>query len=906
MPLFYRTLCGALLFALVAPAAPAQLPPLLDRELFFGDPEISGAQLSPDGQYLTFRKPLDGVPNVWVKAVDEPFDAARPLTADDRPVPGYFWSEDGRYVLYVQDKGGDENFHVYAVNPADAPDAETNVPPARDLTPMDDIRAVIYATPEDTPTEILIGLNDRDAAWHDVYRLDLETGERTLLIENTERVAGWIADLDGNVRLATRTAQDGSTEILRVGDDGTLDAEPVYTCSVYESCYPMRFHPDGRRAYMVTNRGERDLTELVLFDPETGEEAFVERDPEGQADFGGALFSEVTDEIILTYYVGDRVRIEPKNDEIAADLAFLRANLPDGDLYPGSRTNDDRKMLVTVTRDVDPGSVYLFDRETRELERLYESRPELPSEHLAEMRPVRYTARDGREIPAYLTLPKGVEPENLPVIVMPHGGPWARDVYGYSSGAQFLANRGYAVLQPNFRGSTGFGKDFLNAGNKAWGTGAMQHDITDGVQYLIDEGIADPERVGIMGGSYGGYAALAGVTFTPDLYAAAVDIVGPSNLITLLESIPPYWESIRTVFHERMGDPNTPEGRAQLEAQSPLNFADRITTPLIVIQGANDPRVKQREADQIVVALHERDYPVEYLVAPDEGHGFRGEENRMAMYAAVEAFLAEHLGGRFQADLTPEVEAKLEAITVDPATVTVTDPMGAADLDEIPFDGSALAPMSLRYAITFDVQGQEVELQNPTRTVAAVEYDGQPALAVVDRATMPPMMGGVAVVDSFVVARTDLAPLYRRMQQGPGVIELTYGEAVEGQMSQGGQSLPINAALDVPIIADSHALEVGLSTLPLAEGYTASFAIFDPSPLAQGVQTYTMTVTGTEEVTVPAGTFSAYVVEMDRADSNEDTTLYVDREGGALVKSVSVLPVQMGGGTVTAELTGIE
>jgi dipeptidyl aminopeptidase/acylaminoacyl peptidase len=922
MSLLYRTaLCGALLalaaptfgqdVEAVPPTAPAlqtaDLPPLLDRELFFGDPEISGAQLSPDGQYLTFRKPLDGVPNVWVKGLDEPFDAARPLTADARPVPGYFWSEDGRYVLYVQDKGGDENFHVYAVNPADAPDAETNVPPARNLTPMDGVRAMIYATPKSTPGEILIGLNDRDAAWHDVYRLDLETGERTLLIENTERVAGWVADLEGNVRLATRTAQDGSTEILRVNDDGSLEAEPVYTCSVYESCYPMRFHPDGRRAYMVTNKGERDLTELVLFDPETGEETFVERDPEGQVDFGGASFSEVTDEIVLTYYTGDRVRIYPKNDEIAADLDYLRSNLPDGDIYPGSRTSDDRKMLVTVTRDVDPGSVYLFDRETRALEMLYESRPELPSEHLAEMRAIRYTARDGMEIPAYLVLPKGVEPENLPTIIYPHGGPWSRVSYGYSSIPQFLANRGYAVLAPNFRGSTGYGKEFLNAGNKTWGTGAMQHDITDGVQYLIDEGIADAERVGIMGGSYGGYAALAGVTFTPDLYAAAVDIVGPSNLITLLESIPPYWESIRTVFHERMGDPNTEEGRAQLEAQSPLNFADRITTPLIVIQGANDPRVKQREADQIVVALRDRDYPVQYLVAPDEGHGFRGEENRMAMYAAVEAFLAEHLGGRFQADMPEAIRQKLDAITVDPATVTITQPPSTSGMAAPTFDGTALTPMRASYNITFDTQGQQIELVDPTREVVAVEHDGQPAFAVIDRATMPPQMGGVAVVDSFVVAQADLAPIYRVMRQGPATIELTYtDDRIAGTMAQGGQSMPLDVALDAPVLAGGSVMEVALGALPLAVSYEATFESYNPSPMAQGVEAYVLRVTGTEEVTVPAGTFETYVVAFDKVDGDDDTTAYVRTSDGVLVKSVSILPAQMGGGTVTAELTAVE
>ncbi|MEP0547746.1 MAG: alpha/beta fold hydrolase [Rhodothermales bacterium] len=905
MTLLYRCTLLLVLAATALPAA-AQLPPLVDREVFFGDPEIAGGQLSPDGQYLSFLKPYDDVMNVWVKGIDESFDAARPLTADDRPVPGYFWSEDGRYVLYVQDKGGNENYHIYAVNPSAEADPATGVPPARDLTPLDDVRAQILATPQNSPNEIVVGLNDRDAAWHDVYRLNLETGERELVVENTERIAGWQTDLNGNVRLGLRIDPKGTTEVLRVGNDLSIEPEPVYTCSVEESCGPVRYHEDGRRVYMITNKGDRDLTELVLFDPATGEEAFVERDPEGQVDFGGALFSNATDELILTYYTGDRTRLYPKTDALAADLDFLRANLPDGELGLGSLTNDDRLMTVRVTRDVDPGSVYLFNREAQTVEKLYTSRPDLPVEHMANMQAIRYTARDGMEIPAYLTLPKGVEPTNLPTIIFPHGGPWARDTYGYDSFAQFLANRGYAVLQPNFRGSTGYGKAFLNAGNKEWGTGAMQHDLTDGVQYLIDEGIADAGRVGIMGGSYGGYATLAGVTFTPDLYAAAVDIVGPSNLITLLESIPPYWEAGRVIFHTRMGDPNTDEGRAQLEAQSPLNFADRITTPLLVIQGANDPRVKQREADQIVVALRDRDYPVQYLVAPDEGHGFRGEENRMAMMVSIETFLAEHLQGRAQEGAAPEIEAKLEAITVDPATVVVTDPMGAADMSAMTFDGAAVQPMAMTYNITMNVQGQEIALDNPTRTVAAVEYDGQPALAIVDRATLPPAMGGMAMADSFVVARADFAPLYRKLQQGPGTIVLTYSDSeVQGTMSQGGQSMPFTSALDLPIVADNNALEVALGTMPLAEGYTASFATYNPIPGQQGLATYTLDVTGMEEVTVPAGTYTAYVVEMDKADSTEDTTLYLDAESGVVVKSMSTLPAQAGGGTIIAELTGM-
>jgi len=657
------------------PSAPglqdADLPPILDREIFTGDPEVASAQLSPDGRFIAFRKPHDNVMNVWVKGRDEPFEDARLLTADDRPVVGYFWTEDGRYVLYVQDKGGDENFHVYAVDPTAAAEAEAGVPPARDLTPLEGIRAFIHAVPEARPGTIWVGLNDRDAAWHDLYRLDIATGKRTRVYENTDRITGFEFDLDGRPRLALRSAEDGSTEILPFREDGTV-GDVIYSCTVQETCGTIRFHRDGDGVYMRTNSGDRDLTELVLLDPTTGEETFVERDPEGRVDFGGAAFSDMTDEIEITYYNGDRLRLYPKNDAVAADLDFLRSELPDGDVLPGSSTDDERTWLVTVTQATDPGSVYLFDRDARTVELLYRSRPDVPSEHMADMRAIRFTARDGMEIPAYLTIPKGTSGRNLPAIILPHGGPWARDGYGYSGLVQLFANRGYAVLQPNFRGSTGYGKAFLAAGDRGWGTGAMQHDLTDAARYLIDEGIADPERVGILGGSYGGYATLAGLAFTPDLYAAGVDIVGPSNLITLLETIPPYWAATRQLFYERMGNPETEEGRAQLEAQSPLHSADQIAAPLLIIQGANDPRVKQAESDQIVIALRDRGYPVEYMVAPDEGHGFRGEMNRLAMTVAIEQFLAEHLGGREQTSVDPAVRAHLDDLMVDPATVTYT------------------------------------------------------------------------------------------------------------------------------------------------------------------------------------------------------------------------------------------
>ncbi|NET67580.1 MAG: prolyl oligopeptidase family serine peptidase [Moorea sp. SIO1G6] len=657
------------LTAKTASAAESQtaVAPLLQRELFFGDPEITGAQLSPDGKFLAFQKPLDGVINVWVKGIDEPMEAARPVTADaESPIIIYFWSADGRYILYGQDKGGNENFHIYAV---EAKSLGETSPVTRDLTPVEGITASIYSVPKRTPNHIIIGLNERNPQFHDVYRLDLTTGERTLLIQNDDKIALWTTDLDGNVRIGYRQTLEGGHEILAVQKDGLT---PVYTCRIEETCVPIRFHKDGQRVYLISNR-DGNLIQLELLNLENQQSQVVEVDPENQVDFGGAVFSQATDELIATSYVSDRIRIYPQNDKIAADLAFLKQQLPDVDIVLQSLTLDDRFALIGTQSDVNPGSTYLFDRSTQTLEKLYDDRPELPREHLATMQPIRYTARDGLEIPAYLTLPQGVDPVNLPVIVMPHGGPWGRDMWGYKRFTQFLANRGYAVLQPNFRGSTGYGKAFLNAGNNEWGTGAMQHDLTDGVQYLIDAGIADPERVGIFGVSYGGYATLAGLAFTPDIYAVGVSYVGPSNLITLLKSIPPYWESIKAKFALRLGDLDDPSDRSRLKAQSPLFSADQIQAPLMVIQGAKDPRVKQAESDQIVAALRDLGRPVEYLIAPDEGHGFRKEINSLAMTAGLEKFLAEHLGGRYQAEMSEDVQAQLEKLTVDIDTVTVNE-----------------------------------------------------------------------------------------------------------------------------------------------------------------------------------------------------------------------------------------
>lgn len=660
------TLAGAQSSA-PAPAA-AGLPPLIDRELLFGNPEIAGAQLSPDGRFVAFRKPYRGTMNVWVKRIDEAFANARPLTADTvRPVRGYFWTRDGRAVLFTQDKGGDENFNVYAVDPAAAPAAGSAVPAARDLTRLTGVRVAIEDLPKSDPDVIYVGLNDRDKAWHDLYRLRISTGERTLVRTNTDRITGWVFDRQGRLRLATRSTPTGDTEVLRVDSAGLV---PVYSATVFENASPLAFEPGGRRVYMVTNKGSVDLARLVLFDPARKEETPVESDPRGRVDFGDAVFSERTDSLVATSYNDERERVYPRDSAFARDYRTLERRFPGTNIGLTSSTADDRLWLVSVASDTDPGATYLFDRRSGALTLQYRVRPKLDPAQLATTRAITYKSSDGLEIPAFLTLPRGVAAKNLPLIAFPHGGPWARDYWGFNPFAQFLANRGYAVLQPNFRASTGYGKRFLNAGNREWGQ-KMQDDITWGVKALVAQGVVDPKRVGIMGGSYGGYATLAGVTFTPDVYSAAVAIVAPSNLITLLQTIPPYWEAARVTFKERMGDVGTPEGRAQLERQSPLNSADKIRTPLMVVQGANDPRVNKREADQIVAALQARRYPVEYLVAPDEGHGFARPVNNMAMLMAAERFLAKYLGGRFQEGGTPEVVARLATITVDPATVKV-------------------------------------------------------------------------------------------------------------------------------------------------------------------------------------------------------------------------------------------
>ncbi|HYV09474.1 MAG TPA: alpha/beta fold hydrolase [Pyrinomonadaceae bacterium] len=877
--------------SLVMLAAPvwAQSPPLIDRELFFGDPEIAGAQISPDGAFIAFIKPFKGTRNVWVKKTAEPFSSAKPITADTkRPIPTYFWSRDGKYILFVQDKAGDENYNVYAVNPADAPAPGQDVPAARNLTDAKGIRAFIYAVPRSEPDVIYVGLNDRDAAWHDLYKVKISTGERTLVRKNTERITAYFFDLKDQLRLATRSAENGDTEVLRVDADKFTK---VYSCSVFEACGPVRYHKDGERVYFQTNKGaDVDLVRLELWNPTTGKEELVESDPLKHVDFGNATFSEVSDELVSTSYDDERTRIYWKDKAFEADYKNLQKQLPGKEIGFGSSTKDEKLWIIYANSDTDPGSTYLYDRSTKKLTLQYQAREKLNRAYLAPMTPVKYKSSDGLEIPAYLTLPKGVEAKNLPAVILPHGGPWGRDSWGYDAFAQFLANRGYAVLQPNFRASTGYGKKFLDAGNKQWGD-KMQDDITWGAKYLIAQGIADPKKVGIMGGSYGGYATLAGVAFTPDVYAVGVSIVGPSNLITLLESIPPYWEQIRKLFYERMGDPNTPEGKAQLLRQSPLTAAAKIKTPLLVIQGANDPRVNKRESDQIVIALRDRGFPVEYMVAPDEGHGFARPVNNMAMFASAEKFLAKYLGGRYQETMTPEVSQRLKEINVDVKTVTMPKMMTASA--ELPKPAVDLRPGTYNYKASIAIQGQEIPL---TLKTDIKEENG--AWTVNETAQTP--QG--PIFDTSTIEKGSLLLKRRLIKQGPMEIEMDVApNQLTGKTTMNGQVTPLAVDPGGALFADGAGAYEVIASLPLADGYSLSFRNFDL--MKQKPQIKQLKVLGTESVTVPAGTFDAYKVEILAADNDADKqTVWIDKGSRKVLKISAVIP-SLNGAVLTSELT---
>ena len=632
--------CAAMTVAAL-PAAAQTGVPLIPREKIFGNPTKAAGRLSPDGKWLSWIAPRDGVLNIHVAPAADP-SAVRALTSETkRPIRQYFWSPDSRQILFINDKGGDENFLLYGV------DVESGE--QRTLTPFEKTRVQIINISNEVPDRILVGVNNRDPKWHDVHSLDLRTGKLTPVLINNGAYSSFLADEQLNVRIAAKSRPDGGTDYHRVASNA-VEAQPFeqVTLEDAQTTRPIGFTADGKTLYWLDSRG-RDTAAAIAQNVAGGGKTVIAEN--AKADIGGAMANPRTGRIeayAVNYLKNEWV---PVGGAVKSDLDFLKSRLK-GEISVTSRTEADDKWIVAVDPVTAPSSAHLYDRKAKTLTKLYTSRPELEGAPLAPMHPVEIRTRDGLNMVSYLTLPAGSDPDGdgrpdkpVPLVLMVHGGPWGRDVYGYDAYAQWLANRGYAVLSANFRASTGFGKKFISAGDLQWGK-KMQDDLGDAVDWAVGRGVATPDKVAIMGGSYGGYAVLAGLAFTPDKYACGVDIVGPSNLATLLGTIPPYWEALKAQFYKRMGDPGTPEGKAYQREVSPLYSADRIRRPLLIGQGANDPRVNVAESQQIVDALKAKDIPVTYVVFPDEGHGFARPQNNIAFNAVAENFLAKCLGGR--------------------------------------------------------------------------------------------------------------------------------------------------------------------------------------------------------------------------------------------------------------------
>ena len=639
--------------------------PLIPRSVLFGNPDRARPDLSPDGSRIGYLAPVDGVLNVWVASADN-LKAARPVTHDTgRGIRGFFFPYTNEHVLYLQDHDGDENYHLYAV---DLSDDST-----KDLTPYENVSVDVVKLSPKFPDKVLVGINDRNPTLRDLYEIDLRSGERSLVMAN-EGFMSYICDDELKVRFGEQSRPDGSFEYSRrvprawepfitVGPDDSLTTQVL------------GFDKSGSILFMRDSR-DRNTSALVSINLETGQEMLIAEDP--KADVARVLRhpTEKTMQAVMSNYQRERWCFFDLR--VKADFDLLRS-LADGEIRIMARTLDDLKWVVALWRDNGPTLYYLYDRVKREPRFLFTSQTALEEAQLARMHPVTIKSRDGFELVSYLTLPVHTDPDGdgrpaapLPMVLLVHGGPWGRDAWGYNPYHQWLANRGYAVLSVNFRGSTGLGKEFVNAGDMEW-AGNVHHDLLDGVNWAVAEGIADPARVAIMGGSYGGYATLVGLTLTPDVFACGVDMCGPSNFITLLESVPPYWTPMLNMLRKRVGNETTEEGREFLRQISPLTYAERICKPLLIGQGGNDPRVKRAESDQIVSAMQAKGIPVTYVVYPDEGHGFARPANQSSFHAVAEAFLAEYLGGRCEPvgedfeGSSISVEAGLDLLPLDEA-----------------------------------------------------------------------------------------------------------------------------------------------------------------------------------------------------------------------------------------------
>ncbi|MBX3186047.1 MAG: S9 family peptidase [Labilithrix sp.] len=636
----------------IASADPKPLPPpreppradpaLLARTVLFSNPDRALPLLSPDGKRIAYLSSVDGVLNVWVAPVGE-LAKAKPVTQDKkRGIRTYRWSFTNDHILYMQDKDGDENWHLHAVDLKSGAD--------KDLTPVEGAQARLEAISHRIPTDVLVGLNDRDKKFHDLHRVNVVTGARTLVQKN-EGFSSFSVDHDFKLRFGLKPEKDGSTSIMEPDGKGAFKDAGKIPLADALTTQIVGYDKEGKKAFLVDSR-ERDTAALVEMDLATKKTKVILDD--GQADVSDVVQHPTEKKVQAALASYDRLRWHAIDPGLRADLDTIQHAAP-GDIRLLSRSLDDSKWIVSSIVSDGPIKFWLYDRPKKKLDFLFTNVKALEDVKLAKMHPVVVKSRDGLDLVSYLTLPREADADGdarpdkapLPMVLLVHGGPWSRDIWSLNAHHQWLASRGYAVLSVNYRGSTGFGKKFVNAADKEW-AGKMHTDLLDAVAWAVEAKIAQPSNVAIMGGSYGGYATLVGLTFTPEAFACGVDIVGPSNLVTLLGSIPPYWESEVEQFTKRIGDHRTDDGKKFLESRSPLTRVQSIKRPLLIGQGANDPRVKQAESDQIVKAMQAKSIPVTYVLYPDEGHGFARPENRKSFNAVAEVFLAQCLGGPYE------------------------------------------------------------------------------------------------------------------------------------------------------------------------------------------------------------------------------------------------------------------
>lgn len=620
------TLIIAMLLSLISCQQNETPPPQIELKDFFKNPEKTSYRISPDGSHYSYLAPFENRLNVFVQKVGT--EAVTQITFEkDRDIAGYLWANDNR-ILYLKDEGGNEDFKLYGVN-IDGSELKC-------LTCFEGVRTQILDDLEDFPEEIIIGLNKRIPQVFDPYRLNIVTGEMEMLAENPGNIVGWMTDHAGKLRIAIAMVGNEVNFLYRKTEADEF--KNIMTTSWKDNFNPQFFTFDNEKIYASSNLG-RDKEAIVVFDPETGEE-IEELYKNDEVDVTGLRYSRKDKKLIAAVYTTDKRHYHFFDSNAEETYKKLQSWLPGYEVVITSSNKDENKHIVRTYSDKSKGAYFVFDQEADQIEKIAEVSPWIQEENMAAMKPISYTSRDGLTIHGYLTLPKGKKAKNLPVVVNPHGGPWARDYWGFNPEVQFLANRGYAVLQMNFRGSTGYGKEFWLKSVKEWGL-SMQDDITDGVNWLIEQGIADENRVAIYGGSYGGYAVLSGLTGTPDLYACGIDYVGVSNMFTFMNTIPPYWEPLKPMLYELVGHPE--KDSLLLAAASPVMHVDKIVAPLFIAQGANDPRVNKDESDQMVEALEKREVAVEYMVKDNEGHGFRNEENKFEFYQKMEEFLFEHM-----------------------------------------------------------------------------------------------------------------------------------------------------------------------------------------------------------------------------------------------------------------------